>query len=91
MAQVQHETFWFAGRVQGVGFRYATVQIAKEYEVAGYVTNLDDGRVLIDVEGESKEIGKFINAVQERLHGFIRSLEKKIEARTPQFSGFVIR
>ena len=26
-----------SGRVQGVGFRYATLQVAKEFEVAGYV------------------------------------------------------
>ena len=36
---------WFEGRVQGVGFRYKAHQIATAYDVAGFVKNLDDGRV----------------------------------------------
>ena len=45
MADVHHESVFFSGHVQGVGFRYAVLQVAKEFEVAGYVRNLADGRV----------------------------------------------
>ena len=42
---------WFEGHVQGVGFRYQTVAIAKGYDVTGTVSNMDDGRVFIHAEG----------------------------------------
>ena len=40
MGEVHHETVFFTGHVQGVGFRYAVLQVAKEFEVAGHVSNL---------------------------------------------------
>src|SRR5215813_12067767 len=40
---------FFTGRVQGVGFRYQTLQLAKGFEVSGWVMNLPDGRVQLEV------------------------------------------
>ena len=37
MADVHHETVYFTGHVQGVGFRYTTLQVAKEFDVTGRV------------------------------------------------------
>lgn len=45
MVEVHHETVFFSGRVQGVGFRYSALQVAKEFDVSGFVCNLTDGRV----------------------------------------------
>ncbi len=91
MSHVHHEIIHFSGRVQGVGFRYTTLQVAKEFEVAGFVRNLVDGRVEVEVEGERPEIERFVAAVQERMHGHIRNTERKAAARPAQFSGFTIR
>ncbi|MSU65720.1 MAG: acylphosphatase [Opitutus sp.] len=91
MADVHHEIAYFTGRVQGVGFRYTALQVAKEFEVAGHVSNLADGRVQLEVEGRAEEIAKFIAAVEERMHGNIRKTERSARARSPQFSGFVIK
>ncbi len=91
MADVHHEVIWFSGHVQGVGFRYSTLQVAKEFEVSGFVKNLDDGRVLVETEGEPKEIEKFITAIQERLHGHVRKTERRSAKRAAEFSGFTIR
>ena len=33
---------FYSGRVQGVGFRYTTANLAKRFHVAGYVQNLDE-------------------------------------------------
>jgi acylphosphatase len=44
-------TAWVRGRVQGVGFRWWTRTVALELGLAGSVTNLDDGRVLVVAEG----------------------------------------
>ncbi len=91
MLEVQLETVFFTGRVQGVGFRYQTLQVAKEFEVAGYVQNLPDGRVQLEAEGPAKEVSGFITAVEERMHGYIRKTERRAIRRPSQFQGFAIR
>lgn len=91
MPEVTHESIFFSGHVQGVGFRYSVMQVAKEFEVAGYVSNLADGRVQMEVEGVAAQVTQFINAVEERMHGYIRKTERAKGKRPPQFSGFTIK
>jgi len=91
MSGIQHAEVFFSGRVQGVGFRYQTLQVAKEFEVAGWVANLPDGRVLLEAEGRPDEVKDFIAAVQERMEGHIRKVEQSCATRPPQYSGFSIR
>ena len=68
---------WFEGRVQGVGFRYKTMTISKEFEVAGTVRNLTDGRVHLYAEGEESEVRTFQQTVARKLKDYIRA--EKIE------------
>jgi len=91
MSEVHYETVYFTGRVQGVGFRYTTLQVAKEFEVAGWVKNIPDGRVQIEAEGAPQTVKAFVTAVEERMHGYIRKTERKTAKREPQFVGFTIR
>jgi acylphosphatase len=91
MAKVHHETIFFAGRVQGVGFRYATLQVAKEFDVAGYVTNLADGRVQLEAEGNKNDVTAFVEALEERMHSYIRKTERNAGQRDAQFTGFAIK
>ena len=91
MADVHHETVVFTGHVQGVGFRYSALQVAREFEVAGFVTNLPDGRVQIEAEGRERDVAAFIAAVEERLHGLIRKTERTAQTRPRQFAGFTIK
>lgn len=91
MSEVQHETVYFSGHVQGVGFRYATLQVAKEYEVAGFVRNLPDGRVHLEVEGQKPELEAFLKAVGEAMPGYIRKMERRSARRVAQLRGFAIR
>jgi acylphosphatase len=91
MPEVQHESVFFEGRVQGVGFRYQTLQLAREFEVAGYVCNLPDGRVQLEVEGTPKEIDDFVVALQQRMIGYVRKVERNGHKREPAYKGFVIR
>lgn len=90
MADVHHESVFFTGRVQGVGFRYTALQVAREYEVAGYVKNLADGRVQLEVEGRAEEVAAFVDALEQRMHGYVRKMERSVEQRAAQFSGFKI-
>jgi len=92
MDNVQHEQLYFSGRVQGVGFRQAVLQVAREFEVAGFVQNLSDGRVLLDVEGTAAEIDGLSSAVEERMHGYVRKIERsEPEQRSAVYAGFEIR
>lgn len=92
MQDVHFETVWFSGHVQGVGFRYSTVQVAKEFDVCGTVRNLADGRVELQVEGATAEVRVMVAAVEERMHGYIRKVERSTPVRrAAQFQGFVIR
>ncbi len=91
MADVHHETVFFTGRVQGVGFRYTTLQVATEFDVSGFVKNLADGRVQLEVEGKAEDVTAFIAALEERMHGYVRKTERSSEKRAAQFKGFTIK
>lgn len=89
--EVFHIEAFFSGRVQGVGFRYKTYLIAREYEITGHVTNLNDGRVHLEAEGSEDETRGFLRAVQDRLSPFIRQAEVHCHQRPASFRGFVLR
>ncbi|MGF1531440.1 MAG: acylphosphatase [Puniceicoccaceae bacterium] len=67
----------FTGHVQGVGFRYQTLQIARGYDVIGTVKNLADGRVQLIVQGSPEELDAFLAEIESALDGFIRSTDSK--------------
>lgn len=48
------------GRVQGVGYRDATVRWARELGVLGWVRNADDGTVLVHAEGPEEAVGALV-------------------------------
>lgn len=89
--EVTYESVFFSGHVQGIGFRYTALQVAKGFDVTGFVRNLADGRVHLEVEGTRQEIDAFIAVVEEKLHGYIRKTERSREVRPARFSGFTIR
>ena len=91
MADVHHECVFLSGHVQGVGFRYSVLQIAREYDVAGFVSNLADGRVQLEAEGARADVEAFTKLVEEKMHGYIRKAERSGGKRPAQCSGFVIR
>ena len=55
----------FSGRVQGVGFRYTTKDLARGFEVCGWVKNLPEGTVELQVMGEEDEVESFIKEIAE--------------------------
>jgi acylphosphatase len=54
------------GRVQGVGFRYATLQLANNLGIKGTVKNEDNGSVTIQAQSEDKlKLQKFISEIRK--------------------------
>ena len=54
---------YFSGRVQGVGLRYRAVQAAIDYHLTGWVQNLSDGRVEMEVQGRESDIERLIQSL----------------------------
>ena len=90
MPEIHYELVFFSGHVQGVGFRYATLQVSREFEVAGTVRNLPDGRVQLEVEVEKAEVQSFVQALHDRMHGYVKSVERTSRRRPREFQGFTI-
>lgn len=57
--QIRAHVF-ISGRVQGVGYRYSTVQQAKQLGVKGWVRNLPDRRVEAVFEGNQTIVEEMI-------------------------------
>ncbi|KAB2641105.1 MAG: acylphosphatase [Verrucomicrobia bacterium] len=53
----------FTGHVQNVGFRYTVKDLARAFDVRGWVKNLPDGTVELQVTGEPGEVNAFIKEI----------------------------
>lgn len=49
-----------SGQVQGVGFRYHAQDKAREFGLAGFVRNEEDGTVRIEAQGEEASVRALI-------------------------------
>ncbi|HWY87322.1 MAG TPA: acylphosphatase [Gemmataceae bacterium] len=88
MTVCKHVFYW--GKVQGVGFRYTTLEVARHHTVTGYVKNTLDGQVELVVEGAKEEVDRFLTAVAGKMTGYIKG--QTVRDETPQgFEEFQIR
>jgi len=63
----------FSGHVQGVGFRYTTRRAAGGFAVTGWVRNLPDGNVEVEMQGERAEVEACLDDVRSRMRSNIRN------------------
>src|SRR5437667_9540660 len=83
---------FYEGSGRGFGFRGSVRHAAKGFDVTGWVRNLPDGRVELNVTGEEEEVRAFLDRiVRGELHSLIhkqteKKLDKPVSAR-----GFEIR
>jgi len=79
----------YEGRVQGVGFRWTVKDLAREFDVAGMVKNLPDGRVELVAQGDETE--EFLEAIRRSaLAGHIESERIETIPRVQGLRGFLI-
>jgi acylphosphatase len=89
-AKTSRRHVFFAGRVQGVGFRYTTADLAHGFEVTGFVRNLPDGRVELVAEGTPGQVDAFISAIRDEMGGYIEHIESADSPASGEFRGFGI-
>ena len=87
----QQREVYYAGRVQGVGFRYTVRSLAAGFGVTGLVRNLPDGRVHLVVEGGVEEIAAFLAAIKAEMAYYIGEVQETVRPATGRFSSFEIR
>lgn len=63
MKRAQH--LIVSGRVQGVGFRYFAQATAMEYGITGWVKNLNDGTVELQIEGDEERLESYKRALYD--------------------------
>ncbi len=61
----------FAGRVQGVNFRWTTCRVAQRFDVTDWVRNERDGSARCVAEGDPAELDALVKAVQQAMAGYI--------------------
>jgi acylphosphatase len=61
MEQIYHFKISISGIVQGVGYRYNAVRIARSLGIKGFVRNETDGTVYIEAEGNRRQLDKLIS------------------------------
>jgi len=82
----------YEGRVQRVGFRYTTKDLARGYDVLGTVRNLPDGTVELVIAGEKGEVEEFLRDLREdsAVAHHIRGVTEEEIAPLPDLKGFSI-
>jgi len=91
---LNHKTFEIiiSGRVQGVGFRPFIYNLAKKYNIKGFVTNNETG-VLINAVADENSIDAFYNQIfiQKPKSSEITFSQKKCIHSTELFNDFCIK
>lgn len=78
-----------SGRVQGVGFRYFTLDIARREGLTGLVRNLPDGRVEVVAEGERDTLARLESALwRGPSHARVEDVDVESIAPTGRYLGF---
>lgn len=65
----------FYGRVQGVGFRWHSSNFANASGLTGWVQNLEDGTVEMEVQGKEEKIDRLIEYLEGRNYVLIEKMD----------------
>jgi len=80
------------GRVQGVGFRYHTLQAAQDQGLTGWVRNLRDGRVEVVAEGAHEELNRLLVELRKGpISADVQDVNYEIEEGRGEFDAFRVR
>ena len=80
----------FIGTVQGVGFRYTTLNFAQQLSLTGWVKNLSSGSVEACVEGPRERIEELLSKLKGQFGSFIREVQVEWLDSKKEFTEFSI-
>jgi DNA ligase D-like protein (predicted 3'-phosphoesterase) len=80
-----------SGRVQGVGFREATVRRAHEANLQGWVRNDGDGSVAVHAEGDAGHVGRLLDFLREGPRGAAVAAVEVEEVKPEGHEQFAVR
>ena len=89
-----HRSRWrmqFFGQVQFVGFRYTARLLARELELTGWVSNLPDGSVLLEAQGDTAKLRKLLIRLKSQEHFHIGKTTIRILPMKPDERQFCVR
>ena len=80
------------GQVQGVGFRWTVQNNATQLNITGWVRNMSNGMVEMEIQGNDKDLDVFLFRIRQK-DRFIRvdDLRLKPVAVNPRESGFKVQ
>ena len=81
----------YSGRVQGVGFRYTARALADKYHLSGWVMNLSDGGVALEVEGKTKDLDNLLCDLQDEFKDYIKGIDLNELPYSGEYNDFRIR
>jgi len=81
---------YYTGRVQGVGFRFTSEDVASDLGVTGWAKNLRDGRVEIIAEAEEDVLTEFLTRINKHFAPYIQDAHITWQSATGEFKGFGI-
>ncbi|MFA5090123.1 MAG: acylphosphatase [Candidatus Omnitrophota bacterium] len=82
---------YYSGMVQGVGFRFTLVELARAAGIFGWVKNLPDARVEVIAEAEEDELKDFLEKIHGQFASHIRDADVVWLAAADEFSDFNVR
>ena len=89
-SEIKRMQFIFEGRVQQVGFRIEVAQLAERLNLTGICMNLEDGRVLAELQGPLNKIYYVVDYMHSLKRIKITNKEVK-ELEIIEKKGFVMR
>jgi acylphosphatase len=83
--------FVVSGRVQGVGFRFFTQDVANREGLTGHVSNLPDGRVEVTAEGDDESLRRLEAALwRGPSHARVENVDVESTIPSGRVTGFRI-
>ena len=80
------------GRVQGVGYRYTTADVARRLGLTGWVRNAPDGSVEVRAQGHERILDEFVAFLKKGPRSArVESVDVTPVSPDPSATGFRIR
>jgi acylphosphatase len=80
----------FAGRVQGVGFRFTARRAASRRQLTGFVRNLPNGTVEMLAQSRSEDVDDCIQDLKEYFAGYLKETRIEEIPPDPRYTDFKI-